>query len=153
MTDEEQSIKAQRREKLIAALRSGEYKQTQLALRKGGAFCCLGVACELYRKEESAGYWDEDNWFVLDVEWGPSLQSEELPETVADWYGFSTTDGRWLGNFLRLPRKDVLTTSDDPLGMVMSLMAANDSGYTFAEIADIIEAMHLDKAARLVRSS
>ncbi len=31
--------------KWIAALRSGEYEQTQGTLHKSNAFCCLGVAC------------------------------------------------------------------------------------------------------------
>jgi len=37
--------------KWIAALRSGEYKQTKGALRKADGFCCLGVLCDLTRKE------------------------------------------------------------------------------------------------------
>ena len=32
---------------LVAALRSGKYKQCTGALRKDDGFCCLGVACDV----------------------------------------------------------------------------------------------------------
>ena len=35
-------------EKLIAALRSGEYKQIQGHLKDDNGFCALGVACDVY---------------------------------------------------------------------------------------------------------
>lgn len=37
----------------VEALRSGEYEQTNGALRYEDKFCCLGVACDLYRKHGS----------------------------------------------------------------------------------------------------
>jgi hypothetical protein len=33
----------------VKALRSGKYRQAKLALRKEGAFCCLGVLCRVAR--------------------------------------------------------------------------------------------------------
>lgn len=33
--------------KWVQALRSGEYEQGVGALKSGGKFCCLGVACEI----------------------------------------------------------------------------------------------------------
>lgn len=38
------------RKEWIAALRSGDYKQTTGWLQKAGGFCCLGIACEVYMK-------------------------------------------------------------------------------------------------------
>jgi hypothetical protein len=37
--------------KWATALESGEYKQTMGQLRKNGAFCCLGVLCNLHAQE------------------------------------------------------------------------------------------------------
>jgi len=37
----------------IQALESGEYNQGTGALHKQDSFCCLGVACDLYKKELS----------------------------------------------------------------------------------------------------
>jgi hypothetical protein len=37
--------------KVLVALRSGEYKQTQYRLQDSGGHCCLGVMCEVYEKE------------------------------------------------------------------------------------------------------
>ncbi len=35
----------------VKALRSGEYEQTVSQLERNGAFCCLGVACEVAKQE------------------------------------------------------------------------------------------------------
>lgn len=44
--------------KWAAALRSGEFKQGRGRLRTSdGGHCCLGVACELYRRETGNGKW------------------------------------------------------------------------------------------------
>jgi hypothetical protein len=44
--------------KWIKALRSGEYKQGCGALRPSkDKFCCLGVLCDVYRKESKQGGW------------------------------------------------------------------------------------------------
>ena len=41
--------------KWVQALRSGEYKQGALFLRKDGKHCCLGVLCELAGLEITPG--------------------------------------------------------------------------------------------------
>jgi hypothetical protein len=46
---------AQLKAKWIEALRSGEYEQGHLYLRKNGRHCCLGVLCELTGLEISQG--------------------------------------------------------------------------------------------------
>ena len=49
-------------DKWLPALRSGEYKQLQGALRKGDEFCCLGVACDLIDRDKWDGYAILQSW-------------------------------------------------------------------------------------------
>ena len=50
----------------LDALRSGEYKQANGALHEidpatgAASFCCLGVLCDLHRKETKWGEWIKD---------------------------------------------------------------------------------------------
>jgi len=76
----------------IEALRSGEYRQTRLALRDGEGFCCLGVACEVAIKAGvplvQAG---EDGYSVP----GSGIINRAfLPQSVRAWLGLSTGNGR-----------------------------------------------------------
>lgn len=48
MAVESNKAPAQWRKEWVAALRSGNYKQGQGALRVDDCFCCLGVACDLF---------------------------------------------------------------------------------------------------------
>lgn len=105
--------------KWVEALRSGEYQQTQGTLRnmrRGDSYCCLGVACEIYRKE-FGGEWldlDEDGWpYFLD-------RSANLPDDVQGWLGLKTSTGSF---------------GDGDA----SLAGRNDDGASFDEIADLIE--------------
>lgn len=103
--------------KLVAALRSGEYKQGRRTLHDGGAYCCLGVACDLV-KDELCASWEqgsEDEEFLF---LGEKLR---LPEEVRKLYGFSTIGG----NYGESAHE--------------SLTYLNDNGKTFAELADFIE--------------
>ena len=77
------------KEKWIAALRSGEYKQGRKHLNNNGAYCCLGVLCEVYlencdepkiEKRAEVGY---DN-LVFYGGWSASL-----PPEVHVWSGLS----------------------------------------------------------------
>ena len=116
-------------QKLVDALRSGEFSQGKGHLHTNEGFCCLGVACEIYRRETDLGEW---------VDHKPTYKAFKLPEKeshltgtniagvtailpaeVARWFGFSTTTGIYHEN--------------------SSLANDNDIGKTFAEIADIIE--------------
>jgi len=100
------------------ALRSGEYDQGRRALQAGGKFCCLGVLCDLYRIHVSpAEEWEHDGW--RSAEWFMG-QDTVLPPRVMRWAGLETTWADY-GN-----KGDCLTND-------------NDSGKTFAEIADVIE--------------
>lgn len=108
--------------KLVDALRYGEYKQTQKCLRDENGYCCLGVACDIYNKETGEGYWGAFNQFLS----GPETEYQILTYTVRDWFGFC---------------------SKNPLvalaGTTEQLAALNDRGFSFAEIADLIEKEYL----------
>ena len=66
-----QAIKAQ----WIAALRSGNYAQTQGMLQSYAGFCCLGVLCDLHAKT-GMGAWDDLSY---------DGNSDLLPDSVAEW--------------------------------------------------------------------
>ena len=100
-------------EKWVAALESGEYTQTVGVLHDGNGFCCLGVACDLAIKEGVPLSLDEDGECVLYDGVGGVL-----PDRVM----------RWLG--MREPAGDYSPEH--------ALTGDNDSGATFAEIAQTI---------------
>ena len=104
-----------------SALRSGEFQQGKGLLRHGGKYCCLGVLCELHRRETGGPKWTWDSLYgresYLDERYG-------LPEAVREWSG--------------------LPDSNCPLpSQLCSAIGMNDSGATFAEIADAIEKDYL----------
>jgi hypothetical protein len=81
-----QKIKAE----WVAALRSGQYKQGEGALRdKKDHYCCLGVLCEIARKHEvdlivtEPHVDDEDGSFSINWEYDGT--EELLPDAVVQW--------------------------------------------------------------------
>ena len=101
----------------VTALRSGEYKQGKGALHPTkNTYCCLGVACELYR-QANGGKWQNDGD-------GLTFQNDAkvLPLRVRIWLGLNFPAGAY-------PQG----------GVYASLAAQNDSGATFSELADVIE--------------
>ena len=119
--------------KWVAALRSGEYRQGRgwlhLHTPEDDSYCCLGVACDLYSKETGNGGWRErtEHGAVMFDDgsaggaWEPR-KSGRLTNAVRMWLGLSYEDGSF-------------TASGHP----GSLIALNDDGVTFEEIASIIE--------------
>lgn len=101
--------------KWVAALRSGEYKQTTGVLRTKDHFCCLGVLCELAAKEGIIKCkLDTDGYFYYDDE------KSVLPQSIVDWADTDDSNPR---------------ASDSG----ESLAELNDNMYPFEQIADIIE--------------
>ena len=96
-------------EQWIAALRSGKYAQTRNVLKDEVGYCCLGVACDI----SGLGKWDGFHYSI-----GSEHRAGELPTLVRDALGLRACNGSF--------REGCLTN-------------LNDSGKTFAEIADIIE--------------
>lgn len=119
--------------KWIAALRSGEYKQTDSVLSRKGRYCCLGVLCELAVKDgkippaeivDGMAHYGEQSAYVLP------------PHEVREWAG---VEGNWT-----VPT-DGVELSAEALGLWdgedrVPLSYLNDSiGLSFEEIADQIE--------------
>jgi hypothetical protein len=120
------------KQKWVRALRSGKYKQASGQLKTEDGFCCLGVLCDVY---------DPSNWIVADdldlgednQEWHykismrggyTSIMKDVLPEEIADAAGLSRQN------------------PEVPYGIdggMSSLAVINDSGASFAQIADLIE--------------
>jgi hypothetical protein len=103
------------KQRWVAALRSGKYPQTTGHLRDKDGYCCLGVLCDL--KDSEKWLWDDDSAVYLYHQTGVIL-----PNDVYEWAG--------LDGFCQ----DVFILSED-----RTLTTLNDSGWTFEQIADVIE--------------
>ena len=124
---------------LVVALRSGTYQQGHLRLCLIGEdgsprYCCLGVACQI----SGLGTWEEATWEGIvdtDVDTdayrrytvGSDTDCNYLPYAVEQYFGLDRAG--------TLPRsvhgRKTLTFLND------------DRGYTFEQIADIIEEQFL----------
>ena len=109
--------------KWVAALHSGQFKQTKSCLSSEGRYCCLGVACEVYiadghvlekSKEEGLCKYGGERYV--------------LPPIVQHWLRLRNDNGS---------TNAALVRSDG--GFSYGLSSANDRGATFTEIADFIE--------------
>lgn len=124
-TPEEQ---AANRAKWVAALRSAEFEQGQAELRSdSGAYCCLGVACELAAREGVISPWSAGNGYEGEY---------MVPVTaVMDWLGLRDDCGE-----TRKEHRAGAYSDGDPK-MSGALTELNDSGeWTFGRIADLIDA-------------
>jgi hypothetical protein len=101
------------KEKWVAALRGGGYKQTQGNLRSGDAFCCLGVFCDL----TSEGVWTRSihsEIYLYRMNVGDEYNTRFIPSKMRERHGL-------------------------PFDKMLELAAWNDDGKSFAEIASYIE--------------
>ena len=122
-------------QKLVKALRSGNYKQTNERLRYGNAYCCLGVGCKIYtrlgwQKLLSGHYIFMKNEFVL-------------PNAVSNWLNFTWNNGSFTLNdkiikFLSSKGYNVYN-NEASKDYRSSLSSLNDFGIDFDTIASIIE--------------
>lgn len=98
------------------ALESGQYKQTKGALRKGDAFCCLGVLCNLHAQAhpEIASKQTDPGSYMSNKSF--------LPGDVAEWAGVK---GRMGDTVYIQNNRD-------------SLSGHNDDGRSFGQIAKAI---------------
>ncbi len=101
----------------VAALRSRRYKQARGRLRRDDAFCCLGVACELAAQ---AGVIPRAR-YLSGHGWSYAGHQTLLPPEVAMWLGLKGQGG-------------AVSLLDG-----LSLVQVNDSGWSFAKIAELIE--------------
>ena len=123
------------KQKWIDALRSGKYEQGSEKLRSVTGYCCLGVLCDLYSKEQGAE-WEfrgitETNLQPKDY-WYFEGESEFLPDSVKDWAGMECKNPSL--------RVDVTDNDDEDDWFYNDEIAnLNDSGYTFNELSKLIE--------------
>lgn len=120
----------------IEKLRSGEFAQTRGRLRKDNSYCCLGVACELYRLEHPDTQWRspygyDDPLYEQFILEGLTYDAA-LPTVVKDWLGLRSEIGVFITNRIG-PHPPGLDERKD------SLAQMNDCGYLFTDIADVIE--------------
>jgi len=143
----------ERRTELVLALRSGNYAQIRSRLRKNAVFtsnikacCCLGVACDLI---------DPDAWKKTEMdEWAIGFHTINLPDEIADEYGFVSSTGSFTTDGLSEELFNRLKVYNGHLSLLLkthkqspnhshnllSLATLNDAGVPFSLIADIIEA-------------
>lgn len=118
--------------KVVEVLKSGEYQQTTGQLRNGNLFCCLGVMCDQFAKDnaDEGAHWrtDSDNgiestFFVPSIH-SALIDDASLPLQVREWMGLRTSTGEFT----------------DDSGQITRLSDLNDSAkLTFKEIARIME--------------
>lgn len=116
------------RDTWVAALRSGKYPQGRFALHSVSgtgkeSFCCLGVLCVLAVEAGIIGEPRRDasgeNYL-----YGKHSASGYLPVEVQKWSGITSAEAAFhVGGFAGMD----------------SLSSRNDTGATFATIADLIE--------------
>lgn len=108
------------REKWVAALRSGEFKQAQEVLKVEDPdteprYCCLGVACSLAIREGIEEDWPDAEF----ADW-----DQELPDSIRDWLGLQNNSG---------------TLTEVIEGGEHLIWLNDNANYTFDQIADVIE--------------
>lgn len=100
----------------VRALRSGEFKQTKEKLRDDTGHCCLGVACEIFRRKTGCGAWVDGEKFSVGMDTAEGC----LPPGVVAWYG--------------LEHRDPILDKEWNVAT-----ALNDAGVSFRKIATLIE--------------
>ena len=108
----------------LEALRSGKYQQAINQLRKDDGYCCLGVLCELHRKEHNKQWTKNKRTDALEY----CEEASDLPEAVMEWAGLDESN----------PTVTV-TLTETECENESSLAYQNDQGMPFEEIADLIE--------------
>lgn len=127
----------------IPALTSGQYEQAKGKLRDNNNYCCLGVACTI--REEVAWQEFKNDWTVVDTttnETSYSVVPDTLGEKIGLWEGVvlpvyegSVENGEWfdVGSFM-------VKADEYENGLWgINLSSYNDIGFTFEQIADIIQ--------------
>ena len=123
-------MKADIKAKWVAALRSGQYAQTEGVLRRENEYCCLGVLCDLYAKETGMEWFPQKNE-CFTMHGNDSM----LPYEVQRWAELPHEHGAYV---------EVMTNedgaTDPPYPINPSLTELNDRwNYDFKQIADVIE--------------
>lgn len=129
------SLRPEHKAKWLTALRSGDYKQGQNRLRTAqDEYCCLGVLCEIL-KDEINGAWELHGGRYTFVAGAGRIgrESSGLPPVLVHLTGVAS-----LGHFNNSTKR-AMNASLSWASSRQSLSDLNDTGSTFAEIADVIE--------------
>lgn len=122
----------------VEALRSGEYKQGQEYLNLEGYFCCLGVACDLYKKHVDESFPAEEIFPREAIRYSKDKLEQALPMEVASWLGFEETND--VGSFNEEISVPVISEEGENFIVTGTNLAdLNDRGADFETIAKIIE--------------
>lgn len=130
----------------VEALRSGEYKQARGALNRPPegiaqpGYCCLGVLCDLFRKDTGRGRWIRPNklhehvmdFETVDEDGDATTECSHLPREVVEWAGLTDNDP-----ILDEGIESELELEDAEYPGRCSAM--NDDGVEFPQIASLIE--------------
>lgn len=103
-------------------LRIGNYKQTHNALADEYGYCCLGVLCAIEGLGRRPSRYADRYFFSYNGD----EDSGVLPETFAESLNFQRSGGFFI---------ELL----DGGNMGYDLSSLNDEGFTFKQIADVIE--------------
>ena len=154
-----------RMKKYIAYLRSGKYLQVDGALRSRSEddnklrYCCLGVACNVYRDETGKGKWKKKSAEYYGTKHVFLNSSLLMPIEVANWLGILQTnllepDDDGFNPLLSLPKKLIKDLTPEGLYLKRpdrheTASALNDDyGATFDQIADAFEFTYLRREDR-----
>lgn len=132
----------------IEALRSGNYKQGTAELRtidpdgQGACYCCLGVLCDI---NSDLGEWDGHTFVSVEDDGDCAI----LPLSVSQHLDIPTDGFKFevdvLNDFFpeHVVDSAVRDMGDNVTGWA-NLVALNDSGATFEQIAELLEAKCLN---------
>jgi hypothetical protein len=124
-------MRADIKQKWVAALRSGAYEQTEGVLRNGNGYCCLGVLCDLYSQETGVAWWSNPHTGNYAIH----NHDNTLPIEVRAWAQLADEFGAYVD-----VETDEGGATHPPYLANPSLTALNDSwAYDFKQIADVIE--------------
>lgn len=114
----------------IEKLVSGEYQQCTHYLKKDDKFCCMGVLCDIYAKENNVNWVEYEGDDTTDIKVCVLSNDDNnnngyLPDKVAEWSGLNS-DNPIIG---RNEHDEIIKCS-----------SANDfHNYDFIKIANLIQ--------------
>lgn len=133
----------------LDALRSGKYKQGSEVLHRNDPtgeerFCCLGVLCDIAVKHNvvlRATEERSDGGHNVGFAYGDEEAVTGLPKEVIKWAGFPTEidDRETWTCFTDLGDPSLAVKDYDGVARNRHVSFLNDSGWTFGEIALLIE--------------
>jgi hypothetical protein len=137
-------VNKERVQALVDALRSGEFPQTTGKLRDETGYCCLGVACEVYRRDLNKGEWDGAAFNIGEIkhtdQYSDNVAEGVLSKMVQEYFGFKSTHP--LIKYSGKPIVEFRGRSKIGLAELNDIARLN-----FNQIADIIEENFLKEVA------